>query len=69
MQVLVREGGELSHKIGEVFESLITPIKAINNASSSTIAGDAGEEESAGLPIERDSLRASEQREGRLRLV
>jgi hypothetical protein len=66
----VREGGELSHKIGELFESLVTPIKAIDNTLSPT-AGDVGDGEIAGLPIERESVRAGrgELRESRSRLV
>jgi hypothetical protein len=43
-QVLVREGSELSHKIGELVQYLITPIKGIETPAAGSVVGDAGEE-------------------------
>lgn len=50
--MLVREGTELSHKIGELVQSLITPIKAIETPAAGSVVGDAGEELNLDLEVD-----------------
>lgn len=49
IQVLVREGTELSHKIGDLIQSLLTPIKAIDGTVST-------DHEEATQKLERSDL-------------